>query len=178
VARTLHIEGLDRGTTRVWPFLFVALWNLAGCVVPPPEIHEHPNEPPTLDWSLTVPAEDQFTFQRREQQSMQFNIEGAVDDPEGDRLFTIWYWVDPEGAPHFLFGTLSMTFDNPCDLKSFFSPPAGAYVTVEVVVSDHEVTWAPTIDETQPVQTGMDEEGNPYPMIKRIWVVELVDTCP
>ena len=174
----MQITSPKRGTLRLLPFLLVALWNPAGCVVPPPEIHEHPNEPPSLDWSQTVPPTDEFPFQRREQQLMQFNIEGAVDDPEGDPLDAIWYWVDPEGSPHFLFGNLTMTFDNPCDLKSFANPPAGSYITVEVVVSDHELDWAPTVDETQPVRTGTDEKGTPYPMIKRVWVVELVDTCP
>jgi len=147
-------------------------------VVPPPELHEHPNEPPTLDWPLTVPAKDGFTFQRREENVQQFNIEGAVDDPEGDPLYTIWYWVDPDGKPHFLFGTLSMTWDNPCDLKPFSSPKSGSFITVEVVVSDHVLTWAPKDNEAQPVQTQTDENGTPYPMIKRVWVIELLDTCP
>jgi hypothetical protein len=137
-----------------------------------------PNQPPTVDWALSVPAEDSLAFERMEQESMLFDVSDAAEDPEGDSVYTMWYGVDSEGSPHFLFGLLTMKLDQPCDLKWFATAHSGSVISIVVVVSDHDLTWAPDVDETQPVQTAVDVDGTAFPLIKRVWTVELLNNCP
>jgi len=60
----------------------------------------------------------------------------------------------------------------------FSSAQPGSFISVVAVVSDHDLTWAPHVGKTQPVQTELDADGTPFPLIKRVWMVELLDNCP
>jgi len=165
----------------VGPLFWVAaavLWQLAGCIVPPPEVVEPENRPPWLDWTLTTPQEDELTWDRSTESHKEFSIEGAVFDPEGDRIEILWYWVGTNELPESEYGTETMLLENLCqNNNSFATAISGEFITVEVVVSDHKLKWLGNAGEEGPVDTGVDDSGNPRPLIKRIWVVKLLGEC-
>lgn len=149
--------------------VLAALCLPAACVVPPPEELEAENLPPYLDWTATVPLQDQFIFSRNAEGRIEFRIDGAVDDPEGDRLDIVWYWVADTGLPTVWYGDLAMTL-TPCDLRVLANAQR---MSVKVLVSDGTLTWTGQADTPLPVEV---EEG--HSVAKRVWEVTLVGECP
>lgn len=149
--------------------LLAALFLPPACVVPPPEDMDAENLPPYLDWTATVPLQDQFIFSRNAEGRIEFRIDGALDDPEGDRLDIVWYWVADGGLPTVCYGDVSMTL-TPCDLRILANAQR---VSVKVLVSDGQMTWTGQADTPLPVVV---EEG--HSVAKRVWEVTLVGECP
>jgi hypothetical protein len=54
------------------------------------------------------------------------------------------------------------------------------WIVVEAVVSDHKLLWVGAEAPAEPVDPGVDEEGNPLPLVKRTWQIgfESTDVCP
>jgi len=161
----------------------LVLWQVAGCVAAPPEEVELPNHPPWIDWSLTVPAEDNKEFDLGEYLVEEFSVEQAVEDPDGDPIYIQWYWRrDDEAEPEKLlpmkgpkgFGELTFDF-RPCDFSKLLD---ATRVKVVVAVSDTMLIWDSVTDADNPVRPGADEDGNPRPMVKRVWTLVLKGECP
>lgn len=162
------------------------LWQVAGCVVPPDEQFESPNLPPWIDWSLTVPAEDQFVFDLSNKLVEEFSIEQAAEDPEGDSVYAFWYYrvwrliedTDKyeKGKSYKLFaGFGELSYDFP---TCTHSPAPGSRIQVVVAVSDVKLKWVGSVDEDNPVEPGEDEDGEARPMVKRVWWMDLDGVCP
>lgn len=169
LARSLHrcTERAGSLSHLLWLTAVLLLFN--GCVVPPPEEVESENLPPFLDWAETVPLQDQFVFSRNAEGRIEFRIDGAVDDPEGDRLSIVWYWVADSGLPTVWYGDMTMTL-SPCDLRTLADAER---MSVKVLVSDGELTWTGLADTPLPVTV---EEG--HSIAKRVWEITLVGECP
>ena len=155
-----------------WMLLLVAaaaLWHIPGCVVPPPESKYADNLPPFIDWTATIPAEDERSFSRSPATALEFRVDGAVDDPEGDTLYYVWYYVADEGLPTPVFGKETVSI-NPCDPLALRKAEV---MIVAVVVSDAELDW--TGDPTQPIPV-QTQDGHEF--AKRTWTILLQDECP
>lgn len=176
MARTLQLVGARWPGSAVLLLAFVALWQVAGCVIPPQEIEVSHNHLPYIDWALTIPTDIEFSITKATGGVTTFSIEDAAIDVDGDTIETIWYWIAANGKPYREFGELSMTLDAVCqgvqDLRDSES------ISVEVVISDSPgaLKWTNALDN--PVDPGLDDEGNPLPLIKHVWVVTLEGDCP
>ncbi len=169
VARWLQRTARCCGHLRPLWWLPVVLLSATACLVPPPEELESENLPPYLEWTATVPLQDQFVFSRNAEGRIEFRIDGAVADPEGDRLDIVWYWVADTGLPTVWYGDSVMTL-TPCDLRVLANAQR---MSVKVLVSDGELVWTGQADTPLPVTV---EEG--HTVAKRVWEVTLVGECP
>lgn len=155
--------------------VLLALWQVAGCVIPPAEVELAPNSLPYIDWQLTLPSEIEVAISKDSLAVTTFSIEDAAFDPDGDPIETEWYWVDDNELPHREFGELSMTLDAVClGIQALRDANS---ITVEVVISDQPgaLKWLGEVGN--PVDPGFDDEENPLPLIKHVWVVDLTGEC-
>lgn len=173
MARLLHLRALSLARGKALSFLLVlAVWQLAGCVVPPPEVREEDNLPPWIDWNLTVPNIDEPTFDRTTEDRLEFRLDDSVQDPEGDYVDVLWFWVGPDGLPTPVYGSDTMDL-RVCDNRKLANATPGQYVAVKVVVSDAEIEWTGDLDSALPVEV---PEG--FEVARRIWYVKLLGECP
>jgi len=100
---------------------------------------------------------------------MEFRIDGAVFDPEGDGVEIVWYWIADNGLPTAWYGDEVMSL-TPCDLRALAN---ASRVSVKVLVSDGNLKWTGRADRPLPVDV---EEG--FQVAKRVWEVTLVGECP
>ncbi len=141
------------------------------CVIPPPEIREQDNLPPRIDWSLTQPSLDEPVFNRTTEDRIEFRIDEAVTDPEGDPLYVLWYWEAPDGVPTAVFGTGTMEL-RPCDSRKLANASPGQYVAVKVLVSDGRLTWTGDPDDDLPATF---PDG--FEVARRVWYMKLLGEC-
>ncbi len=182
VARGLQSMHARWSTGVVCLVSICALWQVAGCVIPPPEVESGgPNSSPWIDWSLTVPEGVYATYNLGTggvaEGPMEFSIEGAVFDLEGDDLQFMWYWVAPDDTFYQLTGNEVAVLENLCTYGSIKEVEDGVTIPVHVVVSDHKLRWQGGKEPTKPVDPGNDENGEPLPVITRVWVVGFIGNC-
>jgi len=152
----------------------VALWQVAGCVIPPQEVEFSQNHLPFIDWAKATPDID-YQISKNSGEVTTFSIENAADDIDGDVLETIWYWTVGDDPPHPEFGELSMTLDAVCQGAEALRNADS--MIVEVVISDRPGTLAWRGEKGDAVDPGVDDEGNPLPLIKHVWAVTLTGDC-
>lgn len=137
--------------------------------MPPPEGEQAVNQPPFIDWSLTYPEADEFGRSRNANAQLEFRIDGAFYDPDGDQIDIVWYWIADKGAPTVWFGDETMTLD-PCELRTLAE---AATVWVHVLVSDGVMSW--TGEPGVPFPVDVDDDSF---VVKRMWTVSLTGECP
>lgn len=125
------------------------------------------NHPPAIDWSLTTPAGNVVNFERAAQSLMEFSIEGAVEDPEGDHVTTLWFIEPSSGFSWPLYGELSVVI-TPCDDLRLRNE---SEAVVSVAVSDQQIKWTGPDAELH-VDTG------DRALVMRQWVVMFSGMCP
>ena len=107
---------------------------ITGCIVAPP-VEEAPqtNRPLVVDLEGVSPSPNETQF-LAQGQSKEFSISGAVQDPDGDSLYTYWY-LYPSGSPDAenVWPTAIYSFD-PC---SEDIAPDTTWL-LEAVVSDRQ----------------------------------------
>lgn len=147
----------------------VVLWQVPGCLIPPDVVEDPDNQPPELDWKLSMPEGFEYTLDRSLDMSVEFSVANAVKDPEADPLHFVWYHEvpDSEQGPVPGVGNESMSLD-PCEI---FSLRSADRVNVAVWVSDEPLEF--------------DEDAELFPIIygirppaARYWTVELLGECP
>ncbi len=176
MARTLQLVRARWLGGVVLLLAYVALWQVAGCVIPPQEVEVSHNHLPYIDWALTIPTDIEISITKATGGVTTFSIEDAAIDIDGDPIETEWYWIAENGKNYRQAGELSMTLDAVCegvqDLRD------SERITVEVVISDSPGALKWTNALNNPVDPGVDEEGNSLPLIKHVWVVTLKGECP
>jgi len=125
------------------------------------------NHPPAIDWSLTTPAGNVVHFERAAQSLMEFSIEGAVEDPDGDHVTTLWLIEPSSGFSWPVYGELSVVIA-PCDDQRLRNE---SEAVVSVAVSDQQIKWTGPDAELH-VDTG------DRPLVMRQWVVMFSGMCP
>jgi len=129
-----------------------------------------------IDWSLTVPQGDETVFQKLGTAPIEFRVDQAVYDPEGDRIEYLWYWrYEFEDLLVPMVGSSTHMMENRCTSDNAFKE--SGWIIVEVVVSDGELRWVGGTEPENPVATSPDDEGNPRPVVKRTWTVFLTGDC-
>lgn len=149
--------------------LLCVLWQPASCLMPPaPPPEKTPNLPPVLEPSKIEPPTN--LLQHELGSVLQFSIENAVSDPEGDELDIIWYYVaSQDGIPR-LYSTRSKTTSiDPCQYILLKQSP---WFLMVVIVSDAALVWQGDTNLSQPVFV---EEG--FVPAQWTWVVRLTGTC-
>lgn len=181
VARRLHNSQKRLVAEAVSALLLgVALWQTAGCVVPPPEVEDVENFPPVIDWALTTPPEYHTSVidLALVGEQIDFSIEGAVYDPDGEDLYFQWYWETLQQGVLRSLGALDhavLRRDIVCLESGVADSAVDVLMMVHVVVSDHPLDWTGALDE--PVVVDVDDNGNPFPLIERVWLVGTKGDC-
>jgi hypothetical protein len=178
VARTLQLLGARWLGSAVLLLAIIALWQVAGCVIPPQEVGLVENHLPFIDWAAASP-DMELTINKPSGEVTTFSIDGAVYDVDGaiEDIETIWYWfTDDNDQPHRRNGDLSMTLDDVCGL----TPDIGdaKQIFVVVAISDEVGALGFYDNPQQPVVTGEDDDGKDLPLIQHVWVATLVGECP
>ena len=168
------------GSLKYLLFIY-ALWHAIGCVIPPDDYEtSRDNSPPFIDWALTVPEPGEpKVLDLAIGDSGEFSVDGAVFDADEDFIYYFWYWRMPElKLLEDEAGYETFVLEGLCQFSEIrkLDEDTGAKLTVHVVVSDHSLKWNSNNKE-QPVDTGIDENGNPRPLITRVWVVDLTGNC-
>lgn len=174
VARWLHIYLPSKAVAAVLAVAAFVLWQPAGCVIPPPEPGDDGvNLPPVLYWDLAVPSDYQLEKFTGETQQLDFSVEGAVLDPEGDDLGYLWLtWTsNNDKAVHFGKTNMSLL---PCDSAAL---KGADWVMVMVAVSDRPLDWDPSSPDAIPVKAealdGETEEEAQNRIAIRSWYFEV-----
>lgn len=179
MARTLQLLGACWLRRCNWLLATIALWQVAGCVIPPQEELLFDNHLPYIDWALVSPDKE-GKINRPSGEVTTFSIEDAAIDIDGDEIEAIWYWFVDNGQPHRvpgeLPGELSMTLDDVCGFTPDISDEE--WIFVVVVISDQPGALQYYDDPKQPVVSGADAEGNKLPLIEHLWAVPLEGDCP
>lgn len=154
------------------------LWQLAGCVVPPPEPGEEAvNLPPVIHWDLATPSDYKLALFDGSIPQLDFSIEGAVFDPEDDDLDYLWFvWTNNDHKiPQ--FGRTGMSLF-PCDSAKL---EKAVWVSVMVAVSDRPLTFDNLeVDsdalpvKAQPIEGETEEEAQNRIAI-RSWFFDVQD---
>ena len=170
----------------------IALWQSAGCTVPPPEPGLEPeNLPPILEWDLATPAGFwtnhvlQPGSAGTPEAGITFDLTQAVFDPEGDRILFQWYWTGTNGkyfSGHELTPRGTFTL-RPCEegIGDASPPPP---IVVEVAVSDRDLLFVGEEDnpEYPPVYAEpIDDTETPEEAAARVeyrtWNVYFTESC-
>ena len=178
MARTLQLLEARWLRNAVLFLVTIALWQVAGCVIPPQEVVATQNHLPYINWELVIPTDNEFTLSKAATGvTTTFSIEEAAVDPDGDPIETHWYWSVEGKLPHYEQADKSMTLDSICLLHQ--DARDAKEIIVEVAISDQPgaMKFERKLDE-EPVDPGVDDQGNELPLIKFAWVITLLDNCP
>lgn len=162
------VRFLQRFAGRFWVLLTV-LWLAQACVMPPADENAPENLPPVLVWEETEPNADWVVFDRPTDSELLFSVGNAVEDPEGDRIYYVWYWTTPSGSP-----TPEVSWNDTMTLKPCddWGPLRTAKtITVTVALSDEYIWFDANKDPEFPV--GYETR----PPLVRMWTVELSGVC-
>jgi hypothetical protein len=145
------------------------LWQVPGCLIPPDVVDDPDNHPPELDWKLSTPEGFEYLLYRDlEDPRQEFSVANAVKDPEGDKLYYVWYYEVPgsERGPNPVYGNESISLE-PCEIVRLRN---AARVNVAVWVSDEPLEFDKDA-ELLPISYGS------RPPAARYWTVELLGEC-
>jgi hypothetical protein len=148
--------------------LCVVAVTLSACPIPDFEVDPGLNSPISVLDELVVPPEGVLSATRTDPSlPVEFYVENALSDPDGDRLFTFWY-VDYDPGEVGLWDaseTFDFTFDPCTHPKAGFD--SAESVLVEAIVMDRPPAG---FDAAGARET--TEDGD---LVRLFWVIEIAE---